>query len=162
MAELRERKIPVHYLRAGDEITTARTVLTAVWPLADTVRPGQDANRYSLALLCDLDGVTLLSAGDLTGEYERYAARDADILKVSHHGSKTSTGEAFLQTVSPRLALITNSPVSRSLPTPHSSSRPISRRISSSEGSVDLGLQSAALKQCLQLKLHRPVRARSI
>ena len=123
MAELREREIPIHYLRAGDEITTARTVLTAVWPRADTVRPGQDANRYSLALLCDLDGVTLLSAGDLTGEYERYAARDADILKVSHHGSKTSTGEDFLQTVSPRLALITNSPVSRSLPHPDTLAR---------------------------------------
>ena len=116
MEILREREIPILSLHAGDKITTARTALTVTWPWADTVLPGQDANRFSLALLCDLDGVTLLSMADIPGEYEQYAAWDADILKVSHHGSKTSTGENFLQMVSPRTALITSSPVSRRLP----------------------------------------------
>ena len=113
---LREREIPILSLHAGDTVSTARTALTVTWPWADTAVPAQDANRYSLCLLCDLDGVTLLSATDIPGAYELYAARDADILKVSHHGSKTSTGEAFLQAVSPQTALITNSPVSRALP----------------------------------------------
>ncbi len=120
---LREKEIPILSLHAGDEITTARTTLAVTWPWADTVLPGQDANRFSLCLLCDLDGVTLLSTADIPGAYELYAARDADILKVSHHGSKTSTGEAFLQMVSPRMALITGSPVSRSLPHPDTLSR---------------------------------------
>ncbi len=35
---------------------------------------------------------------------------------MSHNGSKTSTGEAFLEIVSPQIALLTGSPVSRSLP----------------------------------------------
>lgn len=113
---LREREIPLLSVHAGDTVATNRTTLTVTWPWADTVVPGQDANRYSLCLQCDLDGVTLLSAADIPGTYELYASRDADILKVSHHGSKSSTGEAFLQTVSPRIALITASPVSRSLP----------------------------------------------
>ena len=113
---LQEREIPIFTLRAGDELTTARTILTVTWPWADTALPGQDANRFCLTLLCDLDGVTLFSASDIPGEYETYAARDADILKVSHHGSKTSTGEAFLQTISPGIALITSSPVSSRLP----------------------------------------------
>ena len=113
---LRERGVPILSLHAGDEISTARTRLTVTWPWADTVLPDQDANRFSLGLLCDLDGVTLLSAADIPGEYEQYSARDADILKVSHHGSKTSTGDAFLETVSPRIALITSSPVSHVLP----------------------------------------------
>ncbi len=118
MAELREREIPIQPLCAGDTLATARASLTVTWPYADTVLPGQDANRFALALLCDLDGVTLFSASDIPGEYETYAARDADILKVSHHGSKTSTGETFLQMVSPRIALITGSPVSSRLPSP--------------------------------------------
>ncbi|MBR0219362.1 MAG: DNA internalization-related competence protein ComEC/Rec2 [Clostridia bacterium] len=113
---LREKEIPVLSVHAGDVIATNRTSLTVTWPWADTTIPGQDANRFSLGLLCDLDGVLLLSASDIPGEYERYAARDADILKVSHHGSKTSTGDAFLEAVSPRFALITNSPVSSRLP----------------------------------------------
>ena len=116
LSGLREKGIPVLSLHAGDEIATARTRLTVTWPWADTTLPGQDANRFSLGLLCDLDGVTLLSVSDIPGEYENYAARDADILKVSHHGSKTSTGAAFLETASPRFALITNSPVSSRLP----------------------------------------------
>ena len=113
---LREKGIPVLSLHAGDEIATGRTTLTVTWPWAGTVLPNQDANRFSLGLLCDLDGVTLLAVSDIPGAYEQYAARDADILKVAHHGSKTSTGSAFLETVSPRIALITNSPVSRALP----------------------------------------------
>jgi competence protein ComEC len=113
---LREQGIPVHFLHAGDEIATARTRLTATWPWAATTLPGQDANRFSLGLLCDLGGVPLLNVSDIPGEYEPYAARGADILKVSHHGSKTSSGAAFLEAVSPDIALITNSPVSRRLP----------------------------------------------
>ena len=116
LSVLREKGIPVYSLHAGDTIATARASLTVTWPWADTTLPGQDANRFSLGLLCDLDGVTLLTVSDIPGTYEQYAARDADILKVAHHGSKTSTGEAFLETVSPRIALITNSPVSRRLP----------------------------------------------
>ena len=113
---LREKEIPLFFLRAGDEIATSRCTFTVTWPWADTALPGQDANRFCMTLLCDLDGAALFSAADIPGEYETYAARDADILKVSHHGSKTSTGNAFLETVSPQIALITGSPVSRSLP----------------------------------------------
>ena len=123
MNTLREKNIPIHTLSAGDEITTSRTTLTAVWPVKGTVRPGQEANRYSLCLLCDLDGVKLLTVGDLTGDYENYAARDADILKIAHHGSKFSTSGAFLEAVSPQIALITASPVSIVLPNADTLSR---------------------------------------
>ncbi len=120
---LRTNGIPLAHLCAGDTVSTARASFTVTWPVRDTYLPGSDANRFSMALLCDLDGVTLFSASDIPGEYETYAARGADILKVSHHGSKTSTGEAFLRTVSPRIALITGSPVSSRLPHPETVTR---------------------------------------
>src|SRR3990167_5858764 len=36
------------------------------------------------------------------------ARLDSDILKVGHHGSKTSTTEDFLRTVSPKMAIISS------------------------------------------------------
>ena len=120
---LREMGVPVYYLHAGDTLDTVRTHLTVTWPVKGGVRAGQDANRYALALLCDLDGLTLFSASDLLGDYEMYAARDADILKVAHHGSKNSTGAYFLAAVSPQIAVITGSHAGAALPSSDTLSR---------------------------------------
>ena len=113
---LRDRGVPVEFLAAGDRIESARVTLTVTWPERGRVRPGRDANRYALASLIDLDGVLLLTASDLTGDYELYAARDADVLKAAHHGSKASTSEAFLDVVSPSVALITGGRPGGALP----------------------------------------------
>ena len=118
LEELNASGIPIFHLAAGDGLRLSRASLTAVWPMPCSVRPGQDANRYSLCLLLDLDGVKLLTCADVPGDYEAYAARDADILKAAHHGSKASTGAAFLEAVSPQAALITASRRSGSLPHP--------------------------------------------
>ena len=100
------------------------------WPEKGNVLSGQNANRYSMALLCDLDGVTLLAAGDLTGAFEHYAARDADLLKAAHHGSKSSTGEAFLDAVTPDAAILTGSGSSAAtLPHPDTVARMTARGI---------------------------------
>lgn len=120
---LEDRNIPIRFWAAGDEMKTKRMVITALWPEAGTVRPGHDANRYGLALLCELDGVTLFSAGELSGAFEHYAARDADILKVAHHGSKNGTGETFLSMVSPSAALITGNGSNKTLPHPETLER---------------------------------------
>lgn len=118
MQDLRALGIPIRLFAAGDTLSLARVSFTAVWPYPDTVRPLQDANRYCLCILCDLDGVSLFSAADLPGTYEKYAARPAGILKIAHHGSKSSTGGEFLSLVSPQLALITSNGFSASLPHP--------------------------------------------
>ena len=116
--EMEEKGVPVRHVAAGDAFEEGRVRLNVLWPRRGTVPPGRDANRYSLALLCSLDGMRLLSAGDLPGDYELYAARDADLLKIAHHGSKSSTGDAFLSAVGPGAALITGSPGADALPHP--------------------------------------------
>ena len=115
---LKARGVPIVHLAAGDTLRLSRCALTAAWPLPGAVRPGQDANRYSLCLLCELDGVRLLTCADIPGDYEAYAARHADILKIAHHGSKDSTGTDFLKAVSPRAAIVTASPANSRLPNP--------------------------------------------
>lgn len=99
----------IEHVSAGDTFAVGGAHFTVLWPDASAVRPGQDANRNSLALLCEMDGVRILTTGDLTGTYEMYAARDADVLKAAHHGSKSSTGDAFLRAVSPEAVILTGS-----------------------------------------------------
>ena len=106
LAILREKGIPVITLHEGDKLTSPRTELTVLWPQQDAVRPNQDANQSSLVARLQMEGVSLLTTGDITFEYEMYAAVKADVLKVAHHGSANSTGSNFLAAVSPQAALL--------------------------------------------------------
>lgn len=86
-----------------------------------------DPNRNSVVVAVDLGGARLLLTGDAeSGEREDPSAPigdveehvvshfaslvDADILQVGHHGSKTSSRRAFLDAVTPRLALVSAGP----------------------------------------------------
>jgi competence protein ComEC len=71
----------------------------------------RDDNNHSIVLYTKLGGLSWLFTGDLeeTGERELISAfprLEADVLKVSHHGSDTSTTELFLEKVQPKIALI--------------------------------------------------------
>lgn len=116
LSRLREAGVPVAFLARGDRLRYNETAVEALWPVRETVREGQDANDLPLVLSIDFGGYIILSASDLTGAYEVYAAAPADVLKVAHHGSSYSTGNAFLSQVSPAFALVSCSSGSRSLP----------------------------------------------
>lgn len=65
-----------------------------------------EENEDSMPLLIEIRGTKILTMGDLPSFREEIVARDADILKVSHHGSKSSTSKEFLKKVNPKIALI--------------------------------------------------------
>ena len=73
---------------------------------------GRDANDNSLVLRVELGKRAFLLTGDAEAlEEAELVAREsaslrADLLKVGHHGSRTSTSLALLQAVSPRVATI--------------------------------------------------------
>ena len=76
-------------------------------PLADN----WSENDRSLALLISMAGRDYLLTGDIEASaeaalLESYPGLQVDVLKVAHHGSRTSTGSAFLASVAPRLAII--------------------------------------------------------
>ena len=106
LSVIRAAGVPVKTLHEGDKLTSPRTELTVLWPRAGTVRSGQDANHSSLVSLLQMENVSLLATGDITGEYEKYAAMKADVLKVPHHGSANSTYDDFLMAVDPQMALL--------------------------------------------------------
>jgi competence protein ComEC len=68
-------------------------------------------NAQSCVLQVRAPGFTALLAGDIEAGAERAlveraaAARQADVLIVAHHGSKTSSTERFLDWVEPRIAV---------------------------------------------------------
>lgn len=118
-----QENIPVTELASGDELRYNKADIQVLWPERETLRLHQDANLYPLVLSINLDGFRLLQTSDLEGVYERYCAVPADVLKVAHHGSSKSTGDAFLSFVDPTFALISASSGSRSLPGPDTLSR---------------------------------------
>lgn len=65
-----------------------------------------EENAESLGLLINIKDTRILTLGDLPSQYEEMIDYKADILKVSHHGSKTSTSREFVKKVKPRAALI--------------------------------------------------------
>jgi len=74
-------------------------------------RTGDDLNRNSLVLRISYGTIDFLMAGDLGGEGEDALIRsgyplDAEILKVGHHGSSSSTSPLFLARVRPELGVL--------------------------------------------------------
>jgi len=73
--------------------------------------PAKSGNNDSLALRITYGTNSFLLTGDLESPMERLLLADgrplhADVLKVGHHGSKTSTSPDFLDAVSPSIAVI--------------------------------------------------------
>ncbi len=84
----------------------------------DILFPDQDVTNWksndgsTIAKLVYGETAVLLT-GDATARTEEIVMRDftqeelqSDILKIGHHGSKTSSGEAFIKAVDPELAVI--------------------------------------------------------
>jgi len=70
----------------------------------------ENLNNDSVVLRLDYFDTSFLFTGDLESDAEAVLLNsgrlDADVLKVGHHGSKTSTTESFLKAVNPDYAII--------------------------------------------------------
>jgi competence protein ComEC len=105
-----ELKIPVISRHAAPAFDYAGARVEVLSPPAGyaAAKPG---NNDSLALRIAYGENSFLLTGDMEVPMERRLLEDgrlahADVLKVGHHGSKTSTSPAFLEAVSPSVAVI--------------------------------------------------------
>ena len=71
----------------------------------------KNENNRSVFMIAEIDGIKFLFTGDAETVAENYLLEeklnlDCDVLKVSHHGSNTSSSMKFLRAVTPEYAVI--------------------------------------------------------
>ncbi|HVA94812.1 MAG TPA: ComEC/Rec2 family competence protein [Candidatus Dormibacteraeota bacterium] len=110
LAVARERGVPVRHIKQGYTFTRENVAGSILWP--DNLRPGLVAKNDDSIVMRLTDGSqALLLAGDIEKPSERAILAEgqdvsATFLKVAHHGSKTSTTDAFLKAAHPAYATI--------------------------------------------------------
>ncbi len=100
-------RTPIHIVRDGDALAFEDLRLTA--QIAGLNFRQAPENNSSIVLRVETGGRSFLLTGDIEKEAElTLADRDlrADVLKVAHHGSRTSTSPRLLELVQPRIAVI--------------------------------------------------------
>lgn len=99
-------QIRFNKLKTGDKFVAGKINWNVLWPKVKSIGENGD----SLTLLANINGSKWLFTGDLDIEGERKIIADqsfkVDYLKVGHHGSKTSSSDAFIKYIDPKLALI--------------------------------------------------------
>ena len=106
-----KRGVKIIHPQAGDEFLIGKyTNIYFLYPFKDKVKT-DDLNNVSLAFIVAYNNKKIFFAGDAQKQEESIISSlnlnlDSDILKVSHHGSKTSSTNLFLQKITPEISVI--------------------------------------------------------
>lgn len=106
----KEKNIPSLYARKGERILFPEgAVLEIVSPKETTKYEVSDFNDASIVARLDFGEQSFLFTGDISSKKEALLdVGEIDVLKVAHHGSKSSTSEAFLNRTKPKDAIISS------------------------------------------------------
>jgi competence protein ComEC len=102
-------RVPWHPARAGERFEIDGVRCTILHPVPEWAGWGEDVNEDSLVLLVEFGEFQALFAGDAGFPAEAEMAgrtRRVDLLKVGHHGSRGSTGDTWLDSLAPAIAVI--------------------------------------------------------
>lgn len=111
---IKKRNIKIKIVEEGNTINIDKnTYLDILWPEEKQITDNVLNNNSLIVRLC-YKNFKMLFTGDieeiaeqrLLQKYENTEKLTADILKVAHHGSKSSSIAEFLEKVNPRIALI--------------------------------------------------------
>jgi competence protein ComEC len=108
---LRRERVPVELVGRGDRLEIGGATIDVLWPPhAGAENQPVSVNNDSLVLRVRYGARAFLLTGDIEREAEAalVAAPDelrSDLVKVAHHGSKTSSTEPFVGAVRPALAV---------------------------------------------------------
>jgi competence protein ComEC len=102
-------KIPIVLHKAGDTLEMGGAMVAVLAPPRDAESHASRPNDESLVLKISYGATSALLEGDAEKKTERQVVEEnpqADVLKVAHHGSATSTIPELLAAVRPRFAVI--------------------------------------------------------
>ncbi len=123
MVELANKKdVKILYLKKGDNYRLDdKTLINVLWPDLDNIVYDNAINNMSLVFKLNCNNKSILFTGDIEEEGEQAILSSygmdngkrmidnvlkSDIIKVPHHGSKTSSTIDFIQYVNPKIAII--------------------------------------------------------
>jgi len=109
---IEEEIVQVKIAKADQKIFFSETFLDVLYPFEDLEgKDFKNTNNTSIALRLVFNNHSFIFTGDLYKSVERKLIDrglylDSNVLKVGHHGSKTSSCEEFLEKVKPEIAVI--------------------------------------------------------
>lgn len=120
----KQKKINIKIVEAGQKINIEKELyFDILWPTSDKMISENAINNNSLVCKLNYKNFSMLFTGDIeelaekailekyksnkrNKKYESKNVLNATVLKVAHHGSKTSSTVDFLKTVSPKYVVI--------------------------------------------------------
>lgn len=113
LAAARSRQVKVRVLRKGEEFSAGGATVKIVAPPEWAENEGAPRNNDSLGMKLTFGNHSFLLAGDAERQIEDTLVIDnaigkIDVLKVGHHGGRTSTTAALIATSKPSFAIISS------------------------------------------------------
>lgn len=112
---LNEKNTKVNVVEAGNRIHIEKNLyFDVLWPSSNQEIAQNSINNNALVCKLNYKNFTMLFTGDIEEEAEKVLVSKyggtyilkSTVLKVAHHGSKSSSTEEFLNLVQPKIALI--------------------------------------------------------
>jgi competence protein ComEC len=110
-ATMKEAGVPVDQIGAGDVLHFGSVSAAVLWPPPTRDEKAPSRNNDSIMLLVRYGEKSFLLTGDIEKQGETAVLTErvdlrTDLVKVAHHGSKTSSIEPFVAATHPSLAII--------------------------------------------------------
>ena len=110
-ATMSQMRVPVERIGAGDTLLFGDVTAQVLWPRASGDQGAPSRNNDSVVLRFNHGENLILFTGDVEKEAELTMLAEgldlrADVVKVAHHGSKTSSVAAFVEASRPSMAVI--------------------------------------------------------
>lgn len=111
---VKEKNIKVHMVKLGDKIKIENNInIEILWP-EETLITSNILNNNSIVMKLTYNNFKILFTGDIEKiaeeeiikTYTKTNKLNTNIIKIAHHGSKTSSMQEFLNLVKPQIALI--------------------------------------------------------
>ena len=106
---VKQEKLEVTKIKKGDKIIIDNIIFNILFPDIENPIEENSLNNNSIVMQMKYKSITALFTGDIEEIAEEQIIKEnieADILKIAHHGSKTSSTQKFLEKVKPKIALI--------------------------------------------------------